>query len=105
MKIDVREKAMKIENRLFTMFPQKHKPNEEIEKPISMYSYERAATQFWTGFIARLIEDGMPEDVIEALLVSKQMKWMLDGCYLESFGYKQAGPFYVFESLDDVKNL
>lgn len=90
MKIDIREEAGRIEERAYDMFPRKHKPSEYAEDPFPMYSYERVATQFWHGFISKLLEEGMDEKTIESLLRHKLMRWMLDSGCLEDFGREMA---------------
>lgn len=70
-------RAERMVNRAYDMFPC-GKP-EHVEKPFPMYSYERAANQFWYAFTAELFKQGLNEDEVEWLLRSKHMRWMFDG--------------------------
>ncbi len=72
-------KADRMVGRAYDMFPFKHEPSKHIEKPFPMYSFERAASQFWYAFTAELFQQGLGEDEVEWLLKSKQMRWMFDG--------------------------
>jgi len=73
--------ASRVENmcaRAYDMFPQKHEESKLTENPFPMYSYERAGCVFWSGFIEELMERGLRDEDVEALLQSKQMRWMFD---------------------------
>lgn len=64
--------------RAYDMFPLKHEPDKHVENPFPMFSYERAATLFWSGFIDELVERGLSDKEVEELLRSKDMRWMFD---------------------------
>lgn len=64
--------------RIYTMFPTKHKPSEYCNNPLPIYSFERAATMFWGSMIEEMVKRGMNEEEIEYTLQSKQMRWMFD---------------------------
>ena len=62
----------------------------EAEKPGAwpMYSYERPAWIFWTGFANALLRRGFTMERIKAELQSKGTRWLLDatGDRLEKLG-------------------
>lgn len=73
--------------RAYDMFPMKHKAGEYYRNPFPMYSFERASTIFWQGFIQELFDRGLNEEQVEWLLRSKNMRWMFDSneSHLEKF--------------------
>lgn len=53
-------------------------PSKYAENPFPMYSYEKPAYYFWTGFVEKLLDEGASPKQIEALLRHKHMRWMFD---------------------------
>lgn len=72
------DKASLMNVRAYDMFPTKHKECELVEKPFSMYSYERPSTMFWQAIIEEMFDRGLNEEQVEELLCSKKMRHMLD---------------------------
>ena len=78
MNNDLQNKSNAMQSRAYDMFPIRHKADEHVDSPFPMYSYERASTIFWSGFIDELYDRGLKCEQVEWLLKSKQMRWMFD---------------------------
>lgn len=54
------------------------KPNEHADKPFAMYSHNNPTNAFWSGFVRKLMKDGLTDEQVQNLLQSKHMRWMFD---------------------------
>lgn len=67
--------------------------HKNTEPKYPMYSYKRAAYSLWQGVFNALIDQGRTEEEAFDVLMSKHMRWALDGKLaeaLQQFGYEFA---------------